>query len=271
MSRLASARRIVVKTGSALIADGTAPRSEWLGRLAADIHALRQRGQQVILVSSGAVALGRQSLETFTRLDQKQAAAAIGQPRLIAALSAACQPHAIAVAQALLTLDDTEIRRRWLNARATLDTLLEAGFLPVINENDTVATHELRYGDNDRLAARVAQMMGADALVLLSDIEGLFTADPSIDPSATHIPYLSQLAPEHDDMADGANANAGVGSGGMVTKLAAARIAYAAGCATYITLGNRDHPLLAIEQGARSTLIEPDITPAKARQIWLQG
>jgi glutamate 5-kinase len=247
------------------------PRAEWLAQLASDIFALRQRGQQVILVSSGAVALGRAPLGNLTRLDQKQAAAAIGQPRLIDAISSACAPHDITVAQALLTLEDTENRRRWLNARATLETLLDAGCLPVINENDTVATDEIRYGDNDRLAARVAQMMAADALVLLSDVDGLYTADPGSDSAATHIPHLKHLSSEHDDMASGANLSAGVGSGGMVTKLAAARIAYAAGCATYITLGNRDHPLLSIEQGERATLIEPSLSPAKARQIWLQS
>lgn len=268
-----TARRIVVKTGSALIADGGAARTEWLARLASDIADLRARGKQVILVSSGAVALGRGDLGSPVpaRLDQKQAAAAIGQPRLMAAMAGAFAPRGITVGQALLTLSDTEIRRRWLNARATLGTLLDAGIVPVINENDTVATDEIRYGDNDRLAARVAQMMGADLLVLLSDIDGLYTADPNSDPGATHIPVLKTLSAEHDAMASGANPAAGVGSGGMVTKLAAARIAHAAGCSTIITRGNRDHPLRAIEDGALATLIVADITPARAREAWLMG
>tara|TARA_R110002020_G_scaffold226974_2_gene437523 strand:- start:50054 stop:51169 length:1116 start_codon:yes stop_codon:yes gene_type:complete len=268
-----TAKRIVVKTGSALIAEYGKARTDWLARLAADISDLRARGKDVILVSSGAVALGRVDLGSPTpaRLDQKQAAAAIGQPRLMAALASAFASHDIIVGQALLTLSDTETRRRWLNARATLETLLDAGIVPVINENDTVATDEIRYGDNDRLAARVAQMMGADLLVLLSDIDGLYTADPNTDPQATHIPVLTELSAEHDAMATGANASAGVGSGGMVTKLAAARIAHAAGCSTIITRGNREHPLRAIEEGALSTLIVADTTPARAREAWLMG
>jgi glutamate 5-kinase len=270
---LAHAKRIVVKTGSALIAEGGHPRLVWLEKLAADIAACRARGQEVILVSSGAVALGRAELGSAgtARLDQKQAAAAIGQPRLMAALAAAFAPHGLSVGQALLTPTDTEIRRRWLNARATLETLLEAGIVPVINENDTVATEEIRYGDNDRLAARVAQMMAADLLILLSDIDGLYTADPRSHPDATHIAELDALTPEHDAMATGANASAGVGSGGMVTKLAAARIALAAGCSTVITIGNREQPLLALSEGARATLIRANTTPARAREAWLAG
>lgn len=270
---LSRAKRIVVKTGSALMAEAGRPRHVWLASLAADIAACRARGQEVILVSSGAVALGRSGLGAAgaTRLDQKQAAAAIGQPRLMAALADAFSPHQVTVGQALLTLSDTETRRRWLNARATLETLLEAGVVPVINENDTVATDEIRYGDNDRLAARVAQMMGADLLVLLSDIDGLYTADPRSKPDAKHIETLDALTPEHDAMATGANASAGVGSGGMVTKLAAARIAHAAGSSTVITLGNREHPLLSLSEGARATLIRARVTPARAREAWLAG
>ncbi|MFN4101973.1 MAG: glutamate 5-kinase, partial [Pararhodobacter sp.] len=270
---LAKAKRIVVKTGSALIAEAGAPRREWLAALAADIATLRGRGKEVILVSSGAVALGRPALGApwQARLEQKQAAAAIGQPRLMAALGDALAPHSLTCGQALLTPGDTENRRRWLNARATLETLLEAGVIPIINENDTVATDEIRYGDNDRLAARVAQMMGADVLILLSDIDGLYTADPRVDPRAEHIPFLEALSPEHDAMATGANASAGVGSGGMVTKLAAARIAHAAGCSTLITLGNRTRPLGAIEAGERATLIAAKLSPARARSAWLEG
>ncbi len=270
---LQEARCIIVKTGSALIARDGLPRRQWLAALCADIADLRRRGKDVLLVSSGAVALGRQALggPYQGRLEQKQAAAAIGQPRLMAALSEALAPHGLACGQALLTPSDTENRRRWLNARATLETLLEAGIVPVINENDTVATEELRYGDNDRLAARVAQMMSADMLILLSDIDGLYTADPGKNPDAVHIPFLEVLGPEHDAMAGGANAGAGMGSGGMVTKLAAARIAHAAGCSTVITLGNREQPIRAIEMGARATLITSRISPARARAAWLEG
>ena len=250
-----------------------APRRDWLAALAADIAALRAQGKQVILVSSGAVGLGKAALGApyQGRLEQKQAAAAIGQPRLMAALADALAPHGLTCGQALLTPGDTENRRRWLNARATLETLLEAGVVPVINENDTVATEEIRYGDNDRLAARVAQMMAADVLILLSDIDGLYTADPRGNPDARHIPFLEALSPEHDAMATGSNAAAGIGSGGMITKLAAARIAHAAGCSTLITLGNRPHPLGALEAGERATLIAAKISPAKARAAWLEG
>ncbi|MEO1101382.1 MAG: glutamate 5-kinase [Pseudomonadota bacterium] len=269
MTPLAKARRIVIKTGSALIASGGEARHAWIARLAADIDALRKRGQEVILVTSGAIALGRTGLgDTRPRLlEEKQAAAALGQPLLMAALSAAFDPLGIRTAQALLTLEDTERRRRWLNARATLETLLAAGALPIINENDTVATDEIRYGDNDRLAARVAQMIGADCLILLSDVDGLYTGDPRKDGGATHIPSLDAITAEHDAMAGEAN----TGSGGMATKLAAAKIAYAAGCATAITEGDRDHPVLAMENGARTTWITPADTAEAARRVWLKG
>ncbi len=270
---LARARRVVVKTGSALIAADGRARTAWLAALAADIAERRAAGQQIVLVSSGAIALGRDRLGPTAprRLEEKQAAAALGQPILMAVLAEAFRPHAIPVAQALLTLSDTEARRRWLNARATLETLLAAGALPVINENDTVATDEIRYGDNDRLAARVAQMLSADVLVLLSDIDGLYTADPRREPAARHLPELTAITPEHEAMAGSANAGAGVGSGGMATKLAAARIAFGAGCATAITLGDRPRPLRDLLGGARATWILPDLTPDRARTAWLRG
>lgn len=266
-------RRIVVKIGSALIADNHTVRHAWLQALADDMAHMRQSGQELILVSSGAIALGRASLgpERPRKLEDKQAAAALGQPLLMAALSAAFARHGLPVAQALLTLDDTETRRRWLNARATLETVLKVGALPVINENDTIATDEIRYGDNDRLAARVAQMLSADALVLLSDVDGLYTADPRRDAQAKHIPLLYQITKEHSAMAHGANLDEDVGSGGMATKLAAARIAYAAGCKTIITAGNRSRPLRALEDGARASWIIPPLSPDKAREIWLRG
>ena len=268
-----SARRLIIKIGSALIVEECQPRRAWLTNLAADIARLKTRGLEIVLVSSGAVALGKSSLNQkgALRLNQKQAAAAIGQPRLMAALADAFRPHDITIGQALLTLSDTETRRRWLNARATLSTMLEAGVLPIINENDSVATDEIRYGDNDRLAARVAQMMGADCLVLLSDIDGLYTADPHQNPDAEHISELKEITDAHDAMASGANSDAGVGSGGMATKLAAARIAHAAGCSTVISLGSREHPLGAIERGEKFTLIRANTTPSNARSAWLAG
>ena len=267
------ARRIVIKIGSALIAKDGLARQSWLDQLATDIADRRASGQDIILVSSGAIALGRNQLgpERPRKLEEKQAAAALGQPLLMTAMAAAFAPHQLTVAQALLTLEDTENRRRWLNARATLETLLNAGAIPVINENDSVATDEIRYGDNDRLAARVAQMIRADALILLSDVDGLYTADPRVDASAEHIAELSELTPEHDAMAGDINQNADLGSGGMVTKLAAARIAQSAGCTTIIALGSRERPLNALLEGARATSIRSTLTPDKAREIWLQG
>lgn len=274
MNELAAAKKVVVKVGSALVAGEAGPDSAWLTAFAADLARLRARGQQVLVVSSGAVALGRRRLGVGRRkltLPEKQACAAAGQSALMRAWEEALEPHGIAAAQVLITRDDTEIRRRWLNARATLSTLLALGSTPVINENDTVVTEELRYGDNDRLAARVAQMMGAEALVLLSDVEGLYTADPRKDPTARHLPRIAHLTPEIEAMAGGANAAAGVGTGGMATKIMAARIAQSAGCATIITLGRRPAPLAAIEAGETATVIEPSVSAAAAYKAWIAG
>ncbi|MGB2220612.1 MAG: glutamate 5-kinase [Henriciella sp.] len=270
---LADSKRLVVKIGSALVANDDKPRHAWLELLAKDIETCLQRGQEIVLVSSGAVALGRRHLGTgnLKKLEEKQAAAAVGQPLLMAALSDAFASHKRGVAQVLLTIDETENRRRWLNARATLDALLAAKMVPVINENDSVATDELRYGDNDRLAARVAQMVGADLLILLSDIDGLYSSDPRRDPDARHIPFIDDLSADYDQMAGGRNATAGVGSGGMVTKLAAAKIAWTAGCRTAITIGDRDHPLMALSGAEKATWIVPPTTPETARQAWLSG
>jgi len=272
---LGAARRLVVKVGSALVVGADGPDRHWLGAFAADLARVRERGAQVLVVSSGAVGLGRRRLalpkKRALTLPEKQAAAAAGQSALMHAWEEALEPHGLHAAQILLTRDDTEVRRRWLNARATVETLLQLGVVPIVNENDTVVTEEIRYGDNDRLAARVAQMIGADALVLLSDIDGLYTADPRSNPAAEHLPRISRLTPEIEAMAGGANAAAGVGTGGMATKLAAARIASAAGCATVITLGQRPSPLWAVEDGARATLIEPSTTPAAAYKAWIAG
>ncbi|WP_374573548.1 glutamate 5-kinase [Phenylobacterium sp.] len=276
MSGLDRARRVVVKVGSALVAGagGGSADAAWLAAFAADAARLRARGQQVLVVSSGSIALGRRRLGLGRRaltIPEKQAAAAAGQSGLMRAWEEAFEPHGLAVAQVLLTRDDTEVRRRWLNGRATLETLLDLGVIPVINENDTVVTEEIRYGDNDRLAARVAQMIGADVLVLLSDIDGLYTADPRREPDARHLARIERLTAEIEAMAGGANAGAGVGTGGMATKLAAARIAQSAGCATVITLGTRPAPLKAVEEGERSTVIEPATTPAAAYKAWIAG
>ncbi|HEX3364723.1 glutamate 5-kinase [Phenylobacterium sp.] len=274
VSGLASAKRIVVKVGSALLVGADGANAHWLAAFAADVARQRARGQQVLVVSSGAVALGRRRLKLTRRaltLPEKQAAAAAGQSGLMRAWEEALEPHGISAAQILLTRDDTEVRRRWLNARATVETLLALGVVPVVNENDTVVTEEIRYGDNDRLAARVAQMIGADLLVLLSDVDGLYTADPRRNPAAEHLPRVTRLTPQIEAMAGGANASAGVGTGGMTTKLAAARIASAAGCATVITLGSRPSPLQAVEDGERATVIEPSTTPAAAYKAWIAG
>ena len=268
-----AAKRIVVKIGSALVADAGTARQSWLNTLAADIATFRGEGRDIVLVSSGAIALGRNQLgpNRPRKLEEKQAAAALGQPMLMAALSSAFNDHDIAVAQTLLTLEDTENRRRWLNARATLETLLGAGAVPIINENDSVATDEIRYGDNDRLAARVAQMLGADALVLLSDVDGLYSTDPRNDAKAKHVAVIKDLTAEHERMAGDINQSTNLGSGGMATKLVAARIAQGAGCMTVITLGTAARPLKALLDGARATWILPSMSPEKAREIWLQG
>ncbi|HEY2482364.1 MAG TPA: glutamate 5-kinase [Caulobacteraceae bacterium] len=276
VSVLKRARLVVVKVGSALVADAEtgAPDRAWLAAFATDAMRLKARGQRLVLVSSGAVALGRRRLglaRASLSLPEKQAAAAAGQSLLMAAWQEAMAPHGLAVAQILLTANDTEARRRFLNARATVNALLELGALPIVNENDTVATEELRYGDNDRLAARVAQMAGADLMVLLSDVDGLYTADPRRTAGAQRIDRVAAITPEIEAMAGGANTERRVGSGGMVTKLAAARMAAAAGCATLITLGRREAPLGAVEAGAAATLIEPRGAPAAAYKAWIAG
>ena len=273
-SRLATARRVVVKVGSALLVERSTGRlnRSWLESLADDLAALRARGQEVVLVSSGAIALGRRLLGLPAgklRLEESQAAAAVGQIRLAHAWKEVLEHRGFKVAQVLLTLGDTEERRRYLNARNTLTTLTRLGAIPVINENDTVATAEIRYGDNDRLAARVAQMVSADALVLLSDVDGLYTADPTRDPKAEFIPEVPRITPGIEAMAGGSASD--VGSGGMATKVMAAKIAVAAGCNLCITAGRETHPLSRIESGARCTWFLADATPVTARKQWIAG
>ena len=272
--RLINAKRVVIKIGSALLVDeahGTVHR-KWLEALAEDIQRMKARGQDVILVSSGAIAVGRRYLglaDGQLKLDEKQAAAATGQIRLAHAYQEVLGHHDITVSQMLVTLQDTENRRRYLNARGTLDAILRLGAVPLINENDTVATDEIRFGDNDRLGARVAAMASADALVLLSDIDGLYTADPGEDDAAQHIASVDAITPEIEAMAGGVASN--VGSGGMVTKLAAAKICLQNGCAMAITLGEGEHPLKRLEDGTQATWFVPSLTPAKARKRWIAG
>jgi glutamate 5-kinase len=278
-SPLSSARRVVIKVGSSLLIDQETgkPHEARFAAIAADAAKLRAEGKAIVIVSSGAVALGRRALGLKPgklRLEEKQAAAATGQPKLMRAWEDALGKHDAPVAQALLTFYDTEQRRRWLNARATMETLLERGAVTIVNENDTVATDEIRYGDNDRLAARVAQMLGADVLVLLSDIDGLYDADPRANPNARHIPEVAALTPDIVAMAGGANTSAGVGSGGMATKIDAARIAMTAGCSTLITLGTHASaagPIAAVAAGAKGTWFLANLSPESARRKWLAG
>lgn len=274
---LAGARRLIVKIGSALLVDDHRIRRDWLDSVADDIAALRARGVEVVVVTSGAIAVGREHLGLVgrpLRLEEKQAAAATGQIRLAAVYQETLARHGITVAQVLLTLDDTEMRRRHLNGRATIEALLKLGAVPVINENDTVATAEIRFGDNDRLAARVAQMISADTLVLLSDIDGLYTADPRKDPDARHVPVVTEVTPEIVAMAG--EPPPGYSSGGMVTKIAAARIAMAAGCRMAIAKGKRLNPLAALLEtpaagGAPATWFLPQAEPLTARKRWIAG
>jgi glutamate 5-kinase len=267
-------RLIVIKVGSALLVDaesGTLKR-DWLRALCEDIAVLRGEGHKVIVVSSGAIALGRRALKLkpgALRLEESQAAASVGQVRLAEAWAESLAAKDIVASQILLTFGDTEERRRYLNARATLKTLLDLKAVPVINENDTVATAEIRYGDNDRLAARVASMMEADMLVLLSDVDGLYSADPTRDPRAEHIPEVAGITPAIEAMAG--ESVSGFGRGGMASKIAAARIATGAGCSVLIGKGKTDHPIAAIRTGARHTRFAASTTPAAARKRWIAG
>ena len=273
-SGLPGAVRLVLKIGSSLLVDKTTGKLNraWLESIADELARLQQRGQQVLVVSSGAIALGRPYLgltRDQRRLEDAQAAAAAGQILLAHAYQDLLEARGIRIAQVLLTLDDTESRRRYLNARNTLETLLRLNVIPVINENDTVATQEIRYGDNDRLGARVAEMTSSDVLVLLSDVDGLYDSDPTLNPQARLIPVVSELTPDIEALA-GASATE-FGSGGMITKLAAARICMNAGCATVIASGKRLYPLQAIEDGASCTWFIPGRTPRQARKQWIAG
>lgn len=270
---LARYRRLVIKVGSSLLinAEGQVDKV-WLRGLADDIAALQVDGHEVLVVSSGAIAIGSTILDINkrrARLEDLQAAAAAGQVQLVNAYQRAFAEHAIGVAQVLLTLEDTENRRRFLNARGTLARLLERSVVPIINENDTVATEEIRYGDNDRLAARVAQLVMADALILLSDVDGLYTADPGKDPGAEHIAEVKSITDDVLRMAGETRSD--IGSGGMATKVQAARIATHAGCSTVIASGAIARPLEALAAGGQCTVFRAAGTPAAARKQWLAG
>jgi glutamate 5-kinase len=273
-ARLEAARRIVIKIGSALLVSAQTGRlrKDWLAGLAQDVNDLRARGKGVIVVSSGSIALGRRVLGLAPGelpLEQNQAAAAVGQIRLAEAYASVLEPHAITTAQVLVTLEDSENRRRYLNSRRTLSTLLDLGAVPIVNENDTVATDEIRYGDNDRLAAQVASMAGADVLVLLSDVDGLYTADPRCDTTARRIDHVARITPEIEAMAGGSGTEHS--SGGMKTKLLAAQVATRAGCAMAIVEGTVARPMNALANGAPCTWFDADGDPRVARKRWISG
>ena len=273
-ARLDTASRLAVKIGSALIVDGETgtPRRDWLAGVAADLAAARARGAEVMVVSSGSIALGRRLLGLPAgplALDRAQAAAAVGQIALAEAWTAALAPHGLTAAQVLLTLEDTRDRRRYLNGRATLRTLLSLGAVPVVNENDTVATDEIRFGDNDRLAARVALMAGADLLVVLSDVDGLYSANPREDPAARRLDVVEAITPGIEAMASGVGTEGA--KGGMITKLMAAKTAMRGGCAMVICKGDRDRPLSALAAGAPGTWFRPEASPLTARKQWIAG
>ncbi|MBF9033596.1 glutamate 5-kinase [Rhodobacterales bacterium HKCCE2091] len=269
---IAEARRLVVKIGSALLVDREtgALRADWLHSLAADVARVKARGTDVILVSSGSIALGRVVLghpPGPLALEDAQGAAAVGQIRLARAYEEALAPHGITTGQVLLTLDDSTDRRRYLNTRATFGALLARGVVPIVNENDTIATDEIRYGDNDRLAANVAVMAGADRLVLLSDVDGFYSANPNDDPAAIRFDVIDMITPQIEAMAG--DAGSGLSKGGMKTKLMAARTATQGGAAMAITLGSVLNPLLALEEGAPATWFTAEADPQAARKNWI--
>ena len=266
-------KRIVIKIGSALLVDRKSGlKKAWLDAVCEDIAQLRKAGVEVLVVSSGAIAMGRTVLDLpsgILKLEESQAAAAVGQIALARAWTESLSFHSIVAGQILLTLGDTEERRRYLNGRETMNQLLKLGAVPIINENDTVATTEIRYGDNDRLAARVATMVGADLLVLLSDIDGLYTAPPHLDPDAKLIEEIPAITPEIDAMAGGPASE--LSRGGMRTKIDAGKIATSAGCAMIIASGKPDHPLALIEAGGRHSWFTASGNPSTARKTWIAG
>ncbi|MEO0381033.1 MAG: glutamate 5-kinase, partial [Pseudomonadota bacterium] len=274
MASLSDAKRLVIKIGSALLVDrdSGALRKDWLRGLAHDVAWLKGNGTQVVLVSSGSIALGREVLGlpgTDLALEQSQAAAAVGQIRLARAYEEAMDPHKITTAQVLVTLEDSRDRRRYLNSRATLEQLMSLGALPIVNENDTVATDEIRFGDNDRLAAQIAATIGADQLVLLSDVDGFYSANPGEDADAKRYDVIDTITPEIE--AQAGDAGSGLSKGGMKTKLMAAKTATAAGCAMVICHGSALRPLTALEQGANATWFTATLDPQAARKRWISA
>jgi len=272
MASLSRSKRLVVKIGSALLVGPDGLRAEWLAGLAADVADARARGSDVILVSSGSIALGRVTLglgHDDLALEQSQAAAAVGQIRLARAYEQALAPHGLTTGQVLVTLEDSANRRRYLNSRATLEQLLALGVVPIVNENDTVATDEIRFGDNDRLAAQIALTVGADVLVLLSDVDGFYSANPKLDPQAKRYDTISEITAEIEAMAG--DAGSGLSKGGMKTKLMAAKSVTGAGCSMAIALGSVLRPLQALENGANATWFDAKGTPRDARKRWIDG
>ena len=274
MATLTNASRLVVKIGSALLVDRITGllRSDWLNSLAQDVAWLKGQGTDVVLVSSGSIALGRGVLGLPMQnlpLEQSQAAAAVGQIRLASAYEEALTPHEIKTAQVLVTLEDSANRRRYLNSRATLETLLGLGVVPIVNENDTVATDEIRYGDNDRLAAQIAVTIGADQLILLSDVDGFYTGNPNEDVTATRFDVIEQITPEIEAMAG--DTGSGLSKGGMKTKLLAAKMATAAGCGMAITEGSPLNPLKSLDNGEKCTWFTATLDPHAARKRWISA
>lgn len=267
------AKRLVVKIGSALLVDRVRGlKLEWLGALALDVVDARRRGCDVVIVSSGSIALGRKVLglgDGVLTLEQAQAAAAVGQIRLARAYEEVLAPHGITTGQVLVTLEDTTDRRRYLNSRATMETLLGFGVVPIVNENDTVATDEIRFGDNDRLAAQIAVTVGADQLILLSDVDGFYSANPKEDPTAQRFDLVEAITPEIEAMAG--DPISGLSKGGMKTKLMAAKTAVAGGCAMAIMEGSTLRPLAALANGAVRTWFLPQGDPQAARKRWINA
>lgn len=267
------AKRLVIKIGSALLVDRkTGLKQGWLSALAMDVAEAKLRGADVVLVSSGSIALGRKVLglgDGALTLEQSQAAAAVGQIRLARAYEEVLAPHGITTAQVLVTLEDTEDRRRYLNSRATMETLLGLGVVPIVNENDTVATDEIRFGDNDRLAAQIAVTVGADQLILLSDVDGFYSANPKEDPTAQRFDLVEAITPEVEAMAG--DPISGLSKGGMKTKLLAAKTAVAGGCAMAIMEGSVPRPLSALAKGANCTWFVAQADPQLARKRWINA
>jgi glutamate 5-kinase len=274
MAPLTKAKRIVIKVGSTLLVDKNSGdlNLSWLDSLASDVYSLKSRGIDVVLVSSGSIALGRETLglqDAELSLEVSQASAAVGQIKLARAYEEVLAPFSVKTAQILVTLEDSANRRRYLNTRATMEKLLNFGVVPIVNENDTVATDEIRYGDNDRLAAQIAATVSADNLILLSDVDGLYSSNPLTNPNAKRLNVIKEITPEIEEMAG--EGVSGISKGGMITKLMAARTATQAGCAMVITKGDVSNPIMALEKGANCTWFTPHVDPQTARKRWISS